>query len=50
MIEGKNDSWSFKDALDVAKIRPEELGINESVTDFVYKQKVGKQTKEIKII
>ncbi len=40
LIEGKNDSWSFKDALDVAKIRPEELGINESVTDYVYKQKV----------
>ena len=31
LIEGKNDSWSFKDVLDVAKIRPEELGINESV-------------------
>jgi hypothetical protein len=40
LIEGKNDTWSFKDALDVAKIRPEELGINESVTDYVYKQKV----------
>ena len=40
LIEGKNDTWSFKDALDVAKIRPEELGINESVTDYVYKQRI----------
>ena len=47
LIEGKNDTWSFKDALDVAKIRPEELGINESVTDYVYKQKqeINRQKK-----
>jgi len=47
LIESKNDSWSFKDALDVAKIRPEELGINESVTDYVYKQKqeINRQKK-----
>jgi len=40
LIEGKNDTWSLKDAIDFAKIRPEEFGVNESVTDYVYKQRV----------
>lgn len=47
LIEGKNDSWSLKDAIDFAKIRPEEFGVNESVTDYVYKQEIeiNKQKK-----
>ena len=37
LIDGKNDTWSLKEAADVAKIKPEELLINPDVNDYVFK-------------
>ena len=37
LIDGKNDTWSLKEAVDVAKIKPEELLINPDVNDYVFK-------------
>ena len=37
LIDGPKDTWSLKDAVDVAKIKPEELLVNPDVNDFVYK-------------
>ena len=35
LIDGPKDTWSLKDAVDVAKIKPEELLVNPDVNDFV---------------
>jgi len=37
LIDGKNDTWSLKESLDIAKIRAEELLINPDVNDYVFK-------------
>jgi len=37
LIDGKNDTWSLKESVDIAKIRAEELLINPDVNDYVFK-------------
>ena len=45
LIDGPNDTWSLKNDIDIAKIRPEEITINPDIADYVYKNIVEIQKK-----